>query len=373
MEQQQPASIHCKVFCADQIRRLPLAAPFTYVNLQTSLRQLFPTFGPDQINIKYKDDEGDLVTISSDPELESAISISGPNAILRLHVFSSAPNPPIPLNPVQPVNVLQLPESREAWKSFKHEKKEQKRQIKMMKHKGRPGSEKSDWKAEKKMRKKMDKLAKKNPEKLVFIGKFNAVFEPAKSVAVSKQPNTPLVFNIIVQNSGTETWPVSTVLKHVGKCKVFSSAPDLTFPQALGPMASAPITLNFTSPEFGVHVSKWRLFLPDGKKFGPKLIIKIRSPNSDIDKRMKVRRGRGGCRGGRGRGMGREHNPRFAAQVQQLKELGYEGPHVWRLLRRFRGDINLVLDHLNNNNNEPAIVLDPTPAKASSGENPMQE
>eukprot|EP01120_Amphizonella_sp_Union-15-10_P006142 TRINITY_DN192_c0_g3_i1.p1 TRINITY_DN192_c0_g3~~TRINITY_DN192_c0_g3_i1.p1 ORF type:complete len:360 (-),score=63.79 TRINITY_DN192_c0_g3_i1:67-1146(-) len=345
----EPTTIHCKIFCADQIRRLPLTDP-SFANLQTSLRQLFPFADTDEINIKYKDDEGDLVTISSNPELENAISIAGPNTILRLHVFATSPNaPPLTRESVKHDQAY----TKETWKAMKHDRKEHKKQLKKHKKDGswrRHGSDlKRRCKSEKKEWKKMERLAKKNPEKLEFIAKYDSAFEPGKTVVVSKLPNTPLTFNIIAKNLGSEIWPVGTLLKSVGKCKIFASAPSLSFPEPLNPAATIPITLNIGSPEFGVHVSKWRLFLPDGRKFGPKLKLKIRASNADVDKRRKVcaRRGRGrGCRG-RGNGGHREvGGGRFAEEVQKLKDLGYEGPETWRLVRRFRGDINQVLDHL---------------------------
>eukprot|EP01120_Amphizonella_sp_Union-15-10_P006138 TRINITY_DN192_c0_g1_i1.p1 TRINITY_DN192_c0_g1~~TRINITY_DN192_c0_g1_i1.p1 ORF type:complete len:354 (+),score=69.41 TRINITY_DN192_c0_g1_i1:137-1198(+) len=339
-------TIHFKIFYAEQIRRLALTEP-SYATLREALQELFPFASTDKISIKYKDDEDDLVTISSDVELDSAISLLGSSTLLRLHVFAS------PIVTSSPVPPIATPDQISSLDSFKRVKKERKLHKKMYKKQLKEGHwnrhiTQENWRSEKREWKRLAKLAKKSPEKQEFIRKFNAVFEPCRTVV--EATGTPFNFNSVIKNIGSETWPEGTILKPVGKCKAIASAPSLDLPGAFTPQLTLPISFKIDSPASGAHVTKWRLFLPDGKKFGPKLFLKIRSSDS-MEKRKSC--GKRGMRcGGRGRGGGhgmwmqRDIPARFTAHLQNLRELGYDGPHVVRLLHRYRGDINQVLDHL---------------------------
>jgi hypothetical protein len=85
----QSKGIHCKVSTQDQIRRFFLAST-EYNVLAEQISRLFG-FAKDSIVIKYVDDEGDKITISSTAELEFAIEIS--KATLRLTVDTLAVQP----------------------------------------------------------------------------------------------------------------------------------------------------------------------------------------------------------------------------------------------------------------------------------------
>jgi len=83
------AGIHCKVSCNDQYRRFFFnGSQFCQLNLQ--VKQLL---GLDkEFVLKYKDTEGDLITISSDEELACAITYSDGN-ILRLSAIPAESTP----------------------------------------------------------------------------------------------------------------------------------------------------------------------------------------------------------------------------------------------------------------------------------------
>jgi len=72
--------IHCKVQYGDEFRRFLLQG--SYATMLEQIRALFQ-FHDEELSIKYTDDEGDLVTISSDEELAFAIELF-PNSVLRL-------------------------------------------------------------------------------------------------------------------------------------------------------------------------------------------------------------------------------------------------------------------------------------------------
>jgi len=85
--------IHCKVSTQDQIRRFFVSSA-EYNALAEQISQLFG-FANDSIVLKYTDDEGDSITISSDAELAFAIDISKATLRLtvdRLNVQPSAPH-----------------------------------------------------------------------------------------------------------------------------------------------------------------------------------------------------------------------------------------------------------------------------------------
>jgi len=80
--------IHCKVQYGDEFRRF-LLPQGSYASMLEQIRALFNFSNNEELSIKYTDDEGDLVTISSDEELAFAIELF-PNSVLRLTLTSSA-------------------------------------------------------------------------------------------------------------------------------------------------------------------------------------------------------------------------------------------------------------------------------------------
>jgi len=95
---QTVSGIHCKVATQNEVRRFLLSTT-EYQTLLGQICQLFG-FSKDSVVIKYADDEGDFVTISSDEEVKFAIEVAK-NGVLRLRadpkhpactkVFASAP------------------------------------------------------------------------------------------------------------------------------------------------------------------------------------------------------------------------------------------------------------------------------------------
>jgi len=78
----QSSGIHCKVATQNEVRRFLLSSP-DYQSLLVQVCQLFG-FSKDSVVIKYADDEGDFVTISSDEEVKFAIEVA--KGVLRLRV-----------------------------------------------------------------------------------------------------------------------------------------------------------------------------------------------------------------------------------------------------------------------------------------------
>jgi len=83
--------IHCKVATQDTVRRFFVKNP-DYNALLDQICSIFG-FSKDSVVVKYADDEGDLVTVSSDPELQFAIDLSPRVLKLKVELLSSPPYP----------------------------------------------------------------------------------------------------------------------------------------------------------------------------------------------------------------------------------------------------------------------------------------
>jgi hypothetical protein len=75
--------VHCKVFYNNEFRRFPLSKGFSLVDLISKIKTLLSL--DSDFTIKYKDEEDDWITLSSDVELETGLSLSN-NNLFRLSV-----------------------------------------------------------------------------------------------------------------------------------------------------------------------------------------------------------------------------------------------------------------------------------------------
>jgi len=85
-----------KVKYGEDTRRVTLDATPTFTDLNNLLCKLFNL---SQFNVKYLDDDGDLVTLSSDIELNEAIKVASKDSVLRLFLFDGNSNK-VPAEPV---------------------------------------------------------------------------------------------------------------------------------------------------------------------------------------------------------------------------------------------------------------------------------
>ena len=70
----------------DYIRRFALPGTADFNALLAHIRSMYNV---NHITIKYQDDDGDLVTISADTDLEEAISMTNSGGVFRVSVFKN--------------------------------------------------------------------------------------------------------------------------------------------------------------------------------------------------------------------------------------------------------------------------------------------
>jgi len=72
----------------NDIRRVTAEQPLTnFLQLKELIKTLYGKILPEHFAMKYKDDEGDLVTISSNVELLEALSMSKESGVLKLQII----------------------------------------------------------------------------------------------------------------------------------------------------------------------------------------------------------------------------------------------------------------------------------------------
>jgi len=128
LESTESTGIHCKVSCNEELRR------FLYTGTEfSSLRdQIKVVLGLNdkEFVLKYKDDEGDMITLSSNEELHFAIASTDQKGPLRLQAVVIDPNAKQNIGEKRPYEGC----DRKQWKKKKwderneknHERKEKK-------------------------------------------------------------------------------------------------------------------------------------------------------------------------------------------------------------------------------------------------------
>lgn len=84
-------SIIIKTHFNGDIRRITFPSNGTYAELISTLEKLYGEPGELVYQVRYSDDEGDLITVTSDLELTDAVAFTGPN-ILRLFIEKVKPS-----------------------------------------------------------------------------------------------------------------------------------------------------------------------------------------------------------------------------------------------------------------------------------------
>merc|ERR1711879_1097779 len=89
-------SITLKVSINSQIRRFTLPTPSNWEEFQTKLASLLEVKSP--LTVKYTDEEGDLITISNQMDLEEGLRVykSSGSSVWKLTINSSSDTSPTP-------------------------------------------------------------------------------------------------------------------------------------------------------------------------------------------------------------------------------------------------------------------------------------
>lgn len=104
-----------KIKFGDDTRRVSFEGVASFASLVSLVKQLFPNT-PESFRVKYLDDDGDLVTISTDIELKEALSVAQDKNVLRLQL--------VPNGTSTTASQAQTPQAQSQTQTEKEEKKE---------------------------------------------------------------------------------------------------------------------------------------------------------------------------------------------------------------------------------------------------------
>jgi hypothetical protein len=311
-----------KVFVGDEIRRFC----FSGVSFQDFCAELKKLLNISQFSVRYQDDEGDWVTISSDAELFHAFGFACPALRVKLEIGSennlAARVPSSPAVPSSPVTPSAAPMKYHDKKMYQ----DAKREAKLLKHEYKMAlkQEKMDRKAEKIQM----KLSQKKNEATPFGARF------VKHVTVEDNyeflPGTPFTKTWRFRNDGTLSWPETSVLLYVGKQMDKMGAPScVSVGRVVLPGEEVDISVPMVAPaEPGSYFSYWRLASAEGKKFGQRVrvLIKVAGDSTSSDDSPV------------------QSSDSWGALLNQLESMGFKnrGKNV-KLLVKNHGDMEKVV------------------------------
>jgi len=314
-----------------------------FVDLANAVKNIFgiPLYLP--VVLKWKDEEGDLITMSSDLELAEATKVSG--QILHLILASPVPvaNQPLAMaapvqstvpvgrtvNPVPPANWKQQRQDlADRWKAEKTAMKDQIRNLKE-----HSGTDKRVLKEQigalkEQLRRSKEEL-KRMPKENVMAARYVADVSLPDGSEV--QAGAQLLKTWRLRNEGARPWPDGSTLAWIGKRPQDRLGAPLSVPVAsCAPGQEVEVSVPVTAPaEPGRYTCFFRLQAPQGRKFGQRLWIQITvCPDSASD--------------------GANDPPaklsealvRYAVQLRSLGEMGYvDVARNVRILRRFDGNL----------------------------------
>jgi len=258
-----PAAHPIKLFVKDEIRRLSFAGT-SFIHLCAEIQSLA---GVNEFSLRYEDEEGDWVTIKSDPELSYALSLAGTGP-LKLRIVEKTAIPDSP----QASRAFGSPFPEKPWKEIKKEAKVVKKQFK---------EELKAAKYEAKAAKIDSKMKKEGSPKNSFVARF------VKHVTVDDGsefcPSTSFMKTWRFRNEGTVPWPANSILLCVGKKadRIGAESTSVFLPRSVLPGEEIDVSVNMISPAGGgSYTGFWRLADPSGRKFGPRVRVQIKVVDS---------------------------------------------------------------------------------------------
>jgi len=318
-----PQPIQFKVDLGEEIRRFTLDVP-RFLTAQETIRKIYNLSAGASFSVKYQDADGDLITISSDLELQEAIKVCGlVRLTIQLAPQSSQPVPildsvkpssssssesssfspvsfPMPTHAV-PCDVQSsncLCQSKEAWKQVKKDKKMVKSQLKSLK---KTKDQDGKWERKEtlcelkeklqqlKVQVKQQKQEVKETKEILKEERKNRVKKGGmmiarfvKDVTVPDEsevlPMTSFVKTWRFRNESNKPWPEGSRLLFIGKNSDRLGAPEyVLIPIPVLPKQEINISVPLVAPqEQGRYTAYFRLADGTGKKFGQRVWVMVR-------------------------------------------------------------------------------------------------
>jgi hypothetical protein len=258
-----------KVKYGDQLRRFNLKSN-SFAEFSQDIRSIFQLDPNLPLVVKYLDDEGDEIIMSSDAELICAIDLLPASPARSLKVFvqiqqqQQLPGLYPSATPVQPMFYpYPVPvQPKEAWREAVKQRK----------------MEKLEKKIEKKIEKKLDKLADRQ-EKAHIVRPLMARLVSHVTVPDGQEfgPDVAFTKTWKLRNDGTLPWNANFTFLRVSRAEDALNAPlSVPLGQEVAPGWEVDVTVAMKSPtQPGAYENFWRLTTPEGRKFGQRIRCKI--------------------------------------------------------------------------------------------------
>jgi len=284
-----------KVSFGEELRRTTFKGT-SFHDLEAEVRNLFKLKEGSKVVIKYQDDEGDLITLSSDSELAFAINLFL-NKVLRLHVIVTEQRSFVntPLTTTLPYSQPSFGHFREGWNDRKR--------IREFRNYGTGEPNNSN----------LGKMAAR------FVKHVNYDDD------CSLEPNTKFMKTWQFRNDGKVPWPENCSLLFVGKKRGDQmGGPDSLQAnhQKVMPGETIDVSVPLQAPsQPGKYIGYWRLSEPSGKKFGQRVRVQIQVAGTISGEQVK-----------------------WSTLLNELDAMGFtdKGVNV-KLLNQFNGDLDTVV------------------------------
>jgi len=86
--------VFLKVTDGNETRRFQVTSELTFDQLRERLIKLFPSLGKEKdLLLKYRDADGDLITLSSNEELQEVLAHTPDDTVWKLHIKTNVQEP----------------------------------------------------------------------------------------------------------------------------------------------------------------------------------------------------------------------------------------------------------------------------------------
>jgi hypothetical protein len=376
-------SVTVKVRLSDdsEVRRFTFTGT-SFADLSAVVRQIFSIAPTENPLLKYKDDEGDLISVNSDAELQEALKFAAGNLLnLVLHkaagssanVQTPAPAPacrshpmpaatpaatPTPGAPVIPARPKGrgpwVAENGGKWKEekqrllarFKDEKVKLHSAMKELKQSN--SADKGKLKAQvcelKSQLKEHKQELKRMPREFIMAGRF--VSDVSLPDGTEVLPGAKVVKTWRFRNESNRAWPEGTQLVWVGKKCDRLGAPDSIAVPIAQPGQEVDISVPLCLPDApGRYTAYFRLSGPLGRKFGQRVwvMLNVVGDSSGDEKSADNKCGEKVTAGN----VSNDDLVKYASHLKALNEMGYVDTAVnVRLLKRFDGNLEKAVNRL---------------------------